>query len=109
MPSAISSISIVLLLPLFVASLEDNHESEPLSGQIYTLNCCQPACNISNGILVIRDTSEQIPEDAFSCQPGLYVSSSDSEGREFDPRQVHDNLSVPLWVYMHFPLPEHQN
>ena len=32
-----------------------------------------------------------------------------SGGREFDPRRVHDNLSVPLWVYMHFPVPEHQN
>ena len=30
-------------------------------------------------------------------------------GREFDPRRVHDNLSVPLWVYMRFPVPEHQN
>ena len=32
-----------------------------------------------------------------------------SGGPEFDPRQVHDNLSVPLWVYMRFPVPEHQN
>ena len=32
-----------------------------------------------------------------------------SGGREFDPRLVHDNLSVPLWVYMRFPVPEHQN
>ena len=32
-----------------------------------------------------------------------------SEGREFDPRRVHDNLSVPLWVYMRFPEPEHQD
>ena len=32
-----------------------------------------------------------------------------SGGREFDPRRVHDNLSVPLWVYMRFPVPEHQN
>ena len=32
-----------------------------------------------------------------------------SGGREFDPRQVHDNLSVPLWVYMRFPVPEHQH
>ena len=28
------------------------------------------------------------------------VELPQSEGREFDPRQVHDNLSVPLWVYM---------
>ena len=32
-----------------------------------------------------------------------------SGGREFDPHRVHDNLSVPLWVYMRFPVPEHQN
>ena len=32
-----------------------------------------------------------------------------SGGREFNPRRVHDNLSVPLWVYMGFPVPEHQN
>ena len=34
-----------------------------------------------------------------------------SGGREFDPRRVHrdDNLSVPLWVYMRVPVPEHQN
>ena len=32
-----------------------------------------------------------------------------SGGREFDPRRVHDNLSVPLWVYMRFPVPKHQN
>ena len=29
--------------------------------------------------------------------------------REFDPRRVQDNLSVPLWVNMRFPVPEHQN
>ena len=28
-----------------------------------------------------------------------------SGGREFNPRRVHDNLSVPLWVYMRFPVP----
>ena len=32
-----------------------------------------------------------------------------SGGREFDPRRVHDNLSVPLWVYMRFPVPKQQN
>ena len=31
-----------------------------------------------------------------------------SGGREFDPRWVHDNISVPLWVYMPFPLPQHE-
>ena len=32
-----------------------------------------------------------------------------SGGREFDPHRVHDNSSVPLWVNMRFPVPEHQN
>ena len=32
-----------------------------------------------------------------------------NRGNQFDPRLVHDNLSVPLWVYMRFPVPEHQN
>ena len=36
----------------------------------------------------------------FLPQPG---------GREFDLHRVHDNLSVPLWIYMRFPAPEHQN
>ena len=30
-------------------------------------------------------------------------------GREFNPRWVHDNVSVPLWVYMRFLVSEHQN
>ena len=30
-------------------------------------------------------------------------------GREFDPRRVHDTISVPLWVYARFPVQEHQN
>ena len=30
-------------------------------------------------------------------------------GREFNPRPVHDDLPVLLWVYMSFPVPEHQN
>ena len=32
-----------------------------------------------------------------------------SGGRKLNPRRVHDNLSVPLWVYMRFPVPDHQN
>ena len=32
-----------------------------------------------------------------------------SGGREFDPRWVQDYLSVPLWVNIRFPVPEHQN
>ena len=33
------------------------------------------------------------------------VELPQSGGREFDSRLVHDNLSVPLWVYMRFPVP----
>ena len=32
-----------------------------------------------------------------------------SGGTEFDPRWVPNNLSVPLRVYVCFPMPEHQN
>ena len=32
-----------------------------------------------------------------------------SGGSEFDPHWVHDNSLVPLWVYMSFLAPEHQN
>ena len=32
-----------------------------------------------------------------------------SGGHEFDPRRVYDNLSVPFWVNVRFPVPEHQN
>ena len=32
-----------------------------------------------------------------------------SGGSEFDSRWVHDDLSVPLWDCMRFPVPEHQN
>ena len=32
-----------------------------------------------------------------------------SRCRQFTPRQVHDNLSVPFWGYVRFPVPEHQN
>ena len=35
----------------------------------------------------------------------LAAGGVDSGGRVFDPCRVHDNLSVPLWVYMHFPVP----
>ena len=29
-------------------------------------------------------------------------------GSEFNPRWIHDNLSVPLQVCMCFPVPQHQ-
>ena len=32
-----------------------------------------------------------------------------SGDREFNPRRVHDNSSVPLWGYIRFPVPEQQN
>ena len=46
---------------------------------------------------------------AWSVRAGQLAELPQSGGREFDPRRVHDNLSVPLWVYMRFPVPEHQN
>ena len=32
-----------------------------------------------------------------------------NDGSEFDPRLVHDNLSVPPWVMCILPVPEYQN
>ena len=48
---------------------------------------------------------------AWSVRAGQLAAGElpQSGGREFDPRWVQDNLSVPLWVYMRFPVPEHQN
>ena len=67
-----------------------------------------------------------VPESVVQCSHGHVIGTDfsgvkyvldnwqlaelpQSGGREFDPRRVHDNLSVPLWVYMRFPVPEHQN
>ena len=47
--------------------------------------------------------------EAYVLDNWQLAESPQSGGREFDPRLVHDNLSVPLWVYMRFPVPEHQN
>ena len=47
--------------------------------------------------------------EAYVLDNWQLVELPQSGGREFDPRWVHDNLSVPLWVYMRFPVPEHQN
>ena len=63
----------------------------------------------------IRYAGDSVPET-----PVRILHSADSEednlsplpqsgGREFDPGRVHDNLSVPLWIYMGFPVPKHQN
>ena len=47
--------------------------------------------------------------EAYVLDNWQLVELPQSGGRKFDPRLVHDNLSVPLWVYMRFPVPEHQN
>ena len=47
--------------------------------------------------------------EAYVLDNWQLVELPQSGGREFDPRRVHDNLSVPLWVHMRFPVPEHQN
>ena len=47
--------------------------------------------------------------EAYVLDNWQLAELSQSGGREFDPRLVHDNLSVLLWVYMRFPVSEHQN
>ena len=47
--------------------------------------------------------------EAYVLDNWQLAELAQSGGREFDPRLVHDNLSVPLWVYMRFPVPDHQN
>ena len=44
--------------------------------------------------------------EAYVLEHWQLAESPQSGGREFDPRRVHDNLSVPLWVYMRFLVPE---
>ena len=47
--------------------------------------------------------------DANALDNWQLVDLPQSGAREFDPRRVHDNLSVTLWVYMRLPVPEYQN
>ena len=57
----------------------------------------------TNGRLANLELTSSVKEarqPAVVPQPG---------GSEFDPHWVHGNLSIPLWVYMRFCMPELQN
>ena len=55
------------------------------------------------------ELSSKLNEYCKMWKPELMVSMNKvSDTYHFIPR-VHGNLSVPLWVYMHFPVPENQN
>ena len=73
----------------------------------------QTGCQLSSaasGVSVgLRFFTQFQWREAYVLDNWLLAELPQSGGRDFDPRRVHDNLSVPLWVYMRFPVPEHQN
>ena len=73
----------------------------------------QTGCQLSSAAtgmsLELRFFTQFQWREAYVLDNWQLVVLSQSGRREFDPRRVHDNLSVPLWVYMRLPVPEHQN
>ena len=73
----------------------------------------QTGCQLSSAAtgmsLELRFLTQFQWREAYVLDNWQLAELPQSGGREFDPRRVHDNLSVPLWVYMRFPVPEHQN
>ena len=53
-----------------------------------------------------RDCDFDTLSVVWSERAGQLAAGSVCHG--FDPRHVNDNLSVPLWVYMRFPVTKHQ-
>ena len=70
---------------------------------------CQLSSAASGMSLELRFLTQFQWREAYVLDNWQLAELPQSGGREFDPRRVHDNLSVPLWVYMRFPVPEHQN
>ena len=70
---------------------------------------CQLSSAASGMSLELRFLTQLQWHEAHVLDNWQLAEMPQSGGREFDPRRVHDNLSVPLWVYMRFPVPEHQN
>ena len=70
---------------------------------------CQLSSAASGMSLELRFLARFQWREAYVLDNWQLAELPQSGGREFDPRRVHDNLSVPLWVYMRFPVPEHQN
>ena len=81
---------------------------------VYVYACAfQTGCQLSSAAtgtsLELRFLARFQWREAYVLDNWQLAELPQSGGREFDPRLVHDNLSVPLWVYMRFPVPEHQN
>ena len=70
---------------------------------------CQLSSAASGTSLELRFLARFQWREAYVLDNWLLAVVPQSGGREFDPRRVYDNLSVLLWVYMRFPVPEHQN
>ena len=70
---------------------------------------CQLSSAASGMSLELRFLTQCQWREAYVLDNWQLAELPQSGGREFDPRRVHDNLSVPLWVCMRFPVPEHQN
>ena len=70
---------------------------------------CQLSSAATGTSLELRFLARFQWREAYVLDNWQLAELPQSGGREFDPRLVHDNLSVPLWVYMRFPVPEHQN
>ena len=71
--------------------------------------CCQLSSAATGMSLELHFLTQFQWREAYVLDSWQLAELPQSGGREFDPRRVHDNLSVPLWVYMRFPVPEHQN
>ena len=71
--------------------------------------CCQLSSAATGTSLELRFMAWFQWREVYVLDNWQLAELPQSGGREFDPRLVHDNLSVPLWVYMRFPVPEHQN
>ena len=69
---------------------------------------CQLSSVASGMSLELRFLARFQWREAYVLDNWQLAELPQSGGREFDPRRVHDNLSVPLWVYMRFPVPEHK-
>ena len=66
-------------------------------------------------LLIMRAQCYNIPTDKTYAKALLdnfrqkFIFTAIFDANKFMQGGVHDNLSVPLWVYMRFPVPEHQN
>ena len=77
------------------------------------MHAFQTGCQLSSAAtgmsLELRFLARFQWREAYVLDNWQLAELPQSGGREFDPRRVHDNSSVPLWVYMRFPVPEHPN